>query len=48
MYNYEIIFNLDGHRTIETIRANSFNDAKKILESRYKGCKIYISSYKKV
>ena len=43
MKTFKIVFNLDGHRTIEYIKAVTYNDAKKILEARYKGCNIYIS-----
>ena len=48
MHTYVIIFNLDGHRTQETIKANSYNDAKKIIEARYRGSNIYFSSYKQL
>ena len=48
MQTYVIIFNIDGHRTQETVSANSYNDAKKIIEARYRGASLYFSSYKQI
>lgn len=48
MSTYVIIFNVNGHRTQETVTANTYNDAKKIIEARYAGSNLYFSSYKKI
>ena len=48
MHIYVIIFNVDGHRTQETVTANSYNDAKKIIEAHYRGASLYFSSYKQI
>ena len=47
-YTYIIIFNVDGHRTQETVSANSYNDAKRIIEARYRGANLYFSSFKQI
>lgn len=48
MHTYIIIFNVNGHRCQETVSANSYNDAKKVIEGRYRGADLYFSSYKQV
>ncbi len=40
MQQYECLSNVEGRRTKEIVSAPCQSDAKKIIEARYKGCKI--------
>jgi len=48
MHTYIIIFNVNGHRTQETVSGYSYNDAKKVIEARYPNANLYFSSYKQI
>jgi hypothetical protein len=45
--SYVVVFQLNGKRTEETVKANSVSQAKDIIKARYSGQKVQILSAKK-
>ena len=41
MKSYEISFAIDNKRYAETVRASSYFDARRLIESRYPRCVIW-------
>lgn len=48
MKNYEIVFNVNGKRSVTCIKAYSSTDARKILEAQYPASKIYIVNVRQI
>ena len=48
MYTYKVEFYVNGRRTEQIIRANSYNDARKLIEAQYANCKVSFASIRLV
>ena len=48
MHTYVFDISVDNTRTSVTVKARNSFDAKKLVESQYPNCKIFVWSYKQV